>query len=87
MALKSYICSCLTIYKIMKNKQEWKKIYATGNSFDSELIRSKLIDSGIECKSLNKKDSAYLFGEIELYVKAEDVIKAKYIITKLGDSE
>lgn len=68
-------------------KQDWKKVYSTGNSFDIELVKSKLVHNGVECRSLNKKDSAYLFGEIELYVKAEDVIKAKYIIKKAVDSE
>lgn len=66
---------------------EWKKVYASVDLFDAELIRTKLIDSGIECKSLNKQDSAYLFGEIELYVQAEEVVKAKYIISNISKSE
>ncbi|MFO8054887.1 MAG: DUF2007 domain-containing protein [Bacteroidales bacterium] len=71
----------------MKDRNQWKRVFATGNLFDAELIKTKLIDSGIECKSLDKKDSAYLFGEIELYVLAEDVIKAKYIISNMWDGE
>lgn len=70
----------------MMNK-EWKKVYASGDLFDAELIRTKLVDRGIECKSLNKQDSAYLFGEIELYVQTEDVVKAKYIISNISKSE
>lgn len=66
---------------------EWKKIYATGILFDAEFIKSKLIDEGIECKTLNKKDSAYLFGEIELYVQAKDVVRAKYIISNMPNRE
>lgn len=66
---------------------EWKKIFATGDLFYAELARTKLIDKGIECKSLNKQDSAYLFGEIELYVQAEEVVKAKYIISNISTSE
>ena len=69
------------------SKSEWKKIYATGVLFDAEFIKSKLIDEGIECKTLNKKDSAYLFGEIELYVQAENVVRAKHIITNMPDRE
>lgn len=64
----------------MTDNTKWVKIFSTGDLFDAELLRTKLVDSGIECQSLNKKDSAYLFGEIELYVEAEDVIKAKHII-------
>ena len=30
---------------------------------------------------MNKQDSAYLFGELELYVEAENAINARHIIT------
>lgn len=66
----------------MSADKRWKKIYATGDQFWAELLKSKLLDHGVECKVLNKKDSAYLFGEIELYVLAESVIRAKHIISK-----
>ena len=32
---------------------------------------------------MNKKDSAYLFGDIEVYAKQENVILAKHLINKL----
>lgn len=70
----------------MTDKTKWVKVFSTGDLFDAELIRTKIVDNGIECKSLNKKDSAYLFGEIELYVEAENVIKAKHIIQNKGES-
>lgn len=69
------------------NTEQWEKIYSTAVLFDAELIKSKLIDEGIECTSLNKQDSAYLFGEIELYVQATDVVKAKHIISNKHHSE
>ncbi|MCF8331473.1 MAG: DUF2007 domain-containing protein [Bacteroidales bacterium] len=69
------------------SNSDWKKVYATGILFDAELIKSKLIDEGIECKTLNKKDSAYLFGEIELYVQAKDVVRAKHVISNMPDRE
>ncbi|SVC34268.1 uncharacterized protein METZ01_LOCUS287122 [marine metagenome] len=38
--------------------------------------------------SLNKKDSSYLvFGEIELYVKKENVILAKNLIAKQNNEQ
>ncbi len=66
---------------------QWKKIFVTGDPFQAELMKSKLLDQGVECKVLNKKDSAYLFGEIELYVLAESVIRAKHIISKSGSRD
>ena len=34
-----------------------------------------------------KKDSSYLFGEVELYVKQEDVLNAKQIINRFEADE
>lgn len=47
-----------------------------------EIVQAVLKDAGIESVIMNKKDSAYLFGELELYVQADDVLKAKQIINK-----
>jgi len=41
-----------------------------------------LEDLEIESVVVNKKDSAYLFGEIELYVHADNVLKARLIINR-----
>jgi len=41
-----------------------------------------LEDNQIKCFSLSKKDSAYLFGEIELYVSPDDVMRAKNILER-----
>lgn len=71
----------------MTDKTNWKRIFFTANLFEAELARTKLIDNGIECKILNKQDSAYLFGEIELYVLAQHVVKAKHIISNIKDNE
>jgi hypothetical protein len=41
----------------------------------------KLEEEGIKVFYINKKDSSYNnFGQIELYVQRDDVIRAKYII-------
>ncbi|MFA5575013.1 MAG: hypothetical protein WC994_08165 [Brumimicrobium sp.] len=46
-------------------------------------MKLKLEEEGIQVYVINKMDSAYNnFGEIELYVSHEDVVKAKYIIEK-----
>jgi hypothetical protein len=43
----------------------------------------KLEEEGIKTFVINKKDSSYNnFGQVEMYVKAEDVIRANYIINK-----
>jgi len=56
------------------------QIYAVGNPYQAELIRQKLMDHSIKAFIVNKQDSAYKFGDIELYVHRDDVIRAKKLI-------
>jgi len=60
----------------------WVKIYISTQAHKVEIVKSVLEDNNIKSVILNKKDSSYLFGEIELYVKNDDVIRAKHIISK-----
>ena len=61
--------------------KDWIKIYSTGVNYKAELLKGLLFENIIEAVILNKKDSSYGFGELELYVSSDDVIKAKHIIT------
>lgn len=54
----------------------WKKIYTTNQVHQPEIIKSILGDNEIPCTSIDKKDSSYIFGEIEIYVPEENVQKA-----------
>ena len=44
------------------------------------IVRSMLKENDIESIEVNKKDSSYAFGDIEIFVKEEDVIFAKILI-------
>lgn len=44
-------------------------------------MQALLKEEEIESVILNKRDSTYLFGEIELYVDVENVLKSKQIIS------
>lgn len=59
----------------------WIKIYSTTDIYKAEIYKGILEENDIKVILLNKQDSAYLFGEIEIYVLADNVIKAKRIIT------
>ena len=61
--------------------KNWVKIYSTAAHYKAELIRGLLMENDINCVVINKKDSSYLFGEIELYVMPDDVIQAKHILS------
>lgn len=60
----------------------WKSIYSNQFEHKVGIVKAVLKDNDIDSVILNRKDSAYLFGEIELHVKQDDVLKARNIITK-----
>ena len=60
--------------------KDWIKIYSTGVNFKAELLKGLLFEHDIEAVIINKKDSSYGFGELELYVNTDDVVKAKHIL-------
>ncbi len=59
---------------------KWQKIYSSGHEHKVEIVKAVLKDMDIDSVIVNKKDSAYLFGDLELYVHADQVIRAKRII-------
>lgn len=60
--------------------KNWTKIFSTGKAYRAEILKGLLEENNIEAIILNKQDSAYLFGELELYVDATDIVQAKHII-------
>ncbi|PKR80597.1 hypothetical protein CW751_09495 [Brumimicrobium salinarum] len=74
------------IQKILPNNTEFEKnrlVYRTSQSHLASIMKLKLEEEGIQVILINKMDSSYNnFGQIELYVHQNDVIRAKYIIEK-----
>lgn len=64
----------------------WIKVYASGEMHKAEYIKTLLEEHGIIAVLINKQDSVYLFGEIELYVPVDSAFMANQLINKL-DSE
>jgi hypothetical protein len=48
--------------------KSWYKIYTTENYAEANIIKGMLEENSIKTIMLNKQDSSYLFGEIEVYV-------------------
>ncbi len=58
----------------------WVIAYTTNMEFQAEIFKEVLGDHGIEAQIINKMDSSYLsFGEIEVYVPDEHILKAKML--------
>jgi hypothetical protein len=62
--------------------EEWVSVYSSSQLYQAELLKHILADNQITAFILNKQDSAYNFGDIEVCVKPADIIKAKHIISK-----
>jgi hypothetical protein len=60
--------------------KNWIKIYASGDFFKAELIRQALEENDIEVVLMNKKDSSYQFGEVQLLVPESAFAQATEII-------
>jgi len=63
----------------------WVKIYSGSNPNQVEIIRAVLADNDIKAVIINKMDSMHkhlMNAEIELLVHPDNVINAKFIITK-----
>ena len=65
-------------------EKDWINIFTTNQAYLAEMIKDVLADNDIQAVVMNKQDSAYItIGDIEIYVKAENVIRAKFLINKL----
>ena len=65
-------------------QSNWTKVYATKAMHKAEITKYYLEEEGITCVLVNKKDTAYggVFGEIEIFVQGENVMRAKHILSK-----
>ena len=62
----------------------WKKAYSDSLLYRVEITKGVLADNNITSVIVNKQDSAYLFGVIELYVPQDDLLRAINIIKKIS---
>ncbi len=62
--------------------ENWVKIYTSNQFFKSELVRQVLVDHEIEAVLMNKQDSAYKFGEVEVHIHQTNFQQALEIILK-----
>jgi hypothetical protein len=62
---------------------DWEMVYVSTYPHLAELAKSLLEHNEIVCVLRNNQDSSYkAIGEVEVYVRREDVIKAKFILNR-----
>lgn len=57
-------------------------LFASTKPLEVEAAISYLDEEGIHSFKINKKDSSYIFGEIELYVEEDQLTRAQIILTE-----
>lgn len=50
-------------------EKDWTKIKTYSRAIEAEIVKQMLEENGILAVVLNKQDSSYHFGKIELYVQ------------------
>ncbi len=61
-------------------EKEWVVIFSSTDAIHTEIARQSLEQMEIDAVIINKMDSNYGFGKIELYVHRDNVIRAKQIL-------
>ncbi len=64
-------------------EKNWVCIYSTNTSYRAEIAKDLLDENDIDAVIINKQDSNYLFGQVEVYVERDYAIRAKHILRNI----
>lgn len=71
----------------VENHRNWQVLYSFSNTYQADMLKMQLEQAGIESIILQKKDSSFLWGEVEIYVEDENLEDAQNIIKELSEIE
>ena len=63
-----------------KVNERWVCLFGSRHLYKAEILKALLNEHDISSVIINKQDSAYLFGDIELYVILDDILKAQQVL-------
>jgi hypothetical protein len=63
-------------------EDNWVCIFSTPELIKAEIAKEVLYENGIAAVIINKKDSTYLFGNLEIYVERDIAVRGKHILQK-----
>lgn len=63
----------------------WTKVAVYQNRIKAEIVKQMLIENQIPAVIMNRQDSSYLFGAVELYVSNEYELEAYSLIDSFED--
>lgn len=62
--------------------EDWTLVYTSNKSHEIAYLKEVLDENNIVAVIINKQDSMYLLGDIELYVPVDQAFNASQIINK-----
>lgn len=65
-------------------EKNWVCILITPTLYIAEMAKDLLHEEDIDAVVLNKKDSNYQFGVMEIYVDRDNAVKAKHILRDIN---
>ncbi|MFB2119037.1 DUF2007 domain-containing protein [Parapedobacter sp. 2B3] len=70
-------------------EKHWVKLFTTANPVQAEITKQMLEEHGVSAVIMNKQDSSYRFGQVELYVHESEEVFARGLIAQMEgeDSE
>ena len=68
----------------MQNKNNWVKIISFDNLYEAQIKKQLLENAGVEAVIVNARDSLFLVGTADLYVKEENEKKALFLIEQFA---
>ncbi|MBL4754160.1 MAG: hypothetical protein JKY52_11295 [Flavobacteriales bacterium] len=63
-------------------EKDWVSVYSSDKPHTILIIKAMLETNDIQSVEIDKRVSPYNIGELELCVRRENVLKAKYLIDK-----
>jgi len=66
---------------------KWTKIRVYNQLIQAEIVKQMLVENHIPAVIMNKQDSSYLFGVIELYVDLENQLEAAALIDSFSEED
>ena len=66
-------------------EEQFVLITTAADVYEAEIIRGLLEENGIEVSVINKKDSEFLIGEVEVYVTRPQLALAQEILNQIDE--
>jgi|WetSurMetagenome_2_1015567.scaffolds.fasta_scaffold1508868_2 hypothetical protein len=64
-------------------EKNWVCIFSTDTSFQAEIVKEVLELNEIDAVIINKQDSNYLFGSLDIYVERDNAIRGKHLLSNI----